>query len=113
MTKFEELCKEVKLGDALPIVIQYNNYGNYFLNDELYEKDEVYLELSKLLVRKSASEFIINSSFSEICDEKIEVHQNIMRAIVLLEKAALYDVRITIWLTDDLTTLQYEFDKTE
>lgn len=108
MTKFEELCKEVKLGDALPIVIEYSDYSCY-LNDELCEKEELYLELSKLLVRKSANELIINSSYSEICNEKIEVHQNIMRVLVLLEKAALYDVRITIWLIDDLTTLQYEF----
>lgn len=109
MTKFEELCREAKVGEALPIVIQYNDYGCY-LNDGLYEIEEVYLELSKLLVNKSASEIIINSSYSEICNEKIEVHQNIMRALVLLEKAALYTVGITIWLTDDLTTLQYELE---
>lgn len=109
MTKFEELCKETKLGEALPIVIKYSDYACY-LNDELCVKAEVYLELSKLLVRKSANELIINSSYSEICDEKIEVHQNIMRALLLLEKAALYDEKITIWLTDDLTTLQYEFE---
>lgn len=108
MTKFEELCKETKMGETLPIVIQYNDYGNYFLNDGLYEKEEIYLELSKLLVNKSASEFIIHSSYDEICNEKIEVHQNIMKAIVLLEKAVLYDENITIWLTDDLATLQYE-----
>lgn len=109
MTKFEELCREVKVGEALPIVIQYNDYGCY-LNDGLYEIEEVYLELSKLLVNKSASKIIINSSYSEICNEKIEVHQNIMRALVLLEKAGLYDEKITIWLTDDLATLQYEIE---
>lgn len=110
MTKFEELCKEAKLGDALPIVIQYNDYGNCFLNDELCEKEELYLELSKLLVKKSASDIIIHSYYNDILNKHINVHQNIMRAIILLEKAALHDKEITIWLTDDLTTLQYEFE---